>query len=100
MYCANRLRCPSIQLYLGSSGSTAMGAGGQTGQSRRFWIPQLPTFHSSRADLTENSSSNFNSLASRQVERIKQPINLWIQITKKKCMWIILENKLLDLLAL
>ena len=27
MYCANRLQCPSIQLYLGSSGSTAMGAG-------------------------------------------------------------------------
>ena len=58
--------------------------GGQAGHSRRFWIPQLPTFHSSRADLTENSSSNFNSLASRQVERIKHPINLQIQITNKE----------------
>ena len=84
MYCANRLQCPSIQLYLSSSGSTAMGTGGQAGHSRRFWIPQLPTFHLNRADLTENSSSNFNSLASRQVERIKQPINLRIQITNKE----------------
>ena len=98
MYCANRLQCPSIQLYLSSSD---MGAGGQAGHScRRFWIPQLPTFHLSRADLTANSSSNFNSLASRQVKRIKQPINLQIQITNKKCMRIILENELLDLLAL
>ena len=43
---------------------------GQAGHSRRFWIPQLPTFHLSKADLTANSSSNFNSQASRQVERI------------------------------
>ena len=57
---------------------------GQAGHSRRFWIPQQPTFHLSRADLTANSSSNFNSLASRQVERIKQPINLRIQITNKE----------------
>ena len=84
MYCANRLQCPSIQLYLGSSGFTAMGAGGQAGHSRRFWIPQLPTFHLSRADLMANSPSNFNSLASRQVERIRQPINLWIEITNKE----------------
>ena len=85
MYCANRLQCPSIQLYLSSSGSTDMGAGGQAGHScRRFWIPQLPTFHLSSADLTANSSSNFNSLASRQVERIKHPINLRIQITNKE----------------
>ena len=61
-----------------------MGAGGQAGHSRGFWIPQLPTFHLNRADLTANSSSNFNSLASRQVERIKQPINLQIQITNKE----------------
>ena len=26
---------------------------GQTGHSRRFWIPQLPTFHLSRADLKQ-----------------------------------------------
>ena len=84
MYCANRLQCPSIQLYLGCSGSTAMGAGGQAGHSRRLWIPQLPTFHLSKVDLTANSPSNFNTLASRQVERIKQPINLRIQITNRR----------------
>ena len=61
-----------------------MGAGGQAGHSRRFWIPQLPTFHLSKADFTANSPSYFNTLASRQVERIKQPIDLRIQITNRR----------------
>ena len=83
MYCANRLQCPSIQLYLSSSGSTDIGAGAGWTQQKILDIT-ITHFHLSRADLTVNSPSNFNSLASRQVERIKQPINLQIQITNKE----------------